>query len=105
MDKASASGAGDCGFESHQGRFACAILFFFFFFGVIELFFFFPTVVDVYFECWTLLVLSLSLTSRNGNQLVQALGKGESMDRLGATGNSILDSFSPCIVSYQPTVM
>ena len=83
----------------------CNPFFFFFFWSHRTFFFFFPTVVDVYFECWTLLVLSLSLTSRNGNQLVQALGKGESMDRLGATGNSILDSFSPCIVSYQPTVM
>ena len=28
MDKASASGAGDCGFESHQGRFVCCFFFF-----------------------------------------------------------------------------
>ena len=95
MDKASASGAGDCGFESHQGRFVCT----FFSSYTIKFFFFSHLFIGVYFECLTHLALSLSLTSRNGSQLDPALGGRESMDRPGATGSSTPDSSSPCTVS------
>ena len=43
MDKASASGAGDCGFESHQGRF----------------FFFFPSFVFILYNFFFLNVTFL----------------------------------------------
>ena len=42
MDKASASGAGDCGFESHQGRILIPLLFIFFIVSKCSCFYFMP---------------------------------------------------------------
>ena len=92
MDKASASGAGDCGFESHQGRF-----FFFYLsflcclnvifsliirnfsrslnFSCLKLF-----LTGVSFVSWILLALSLSLISRHGSL------QHDTRNRCGGTG-------------------
>ena len=50
MDKASASGAGDCGFESHQGRF-----FFFSYNFFSPLFYFFFFVFVFFYAVFSLL--------------------------------------------------
>ena len=81
MDKASASGAGDCGFESHQGRY------FFFFFLPLDVYLFpWYCILDACLEFLTHLALSHSSTSRNGSQT-------ESIEsRFGETGISTLVS-------------
>ncbi len=74
MDKASASGAGDCGFESHQGRF--------FLFSIHFVCF----SLGVCLEFWTPLVLSLNLTTNLGSQTINTRNK------VGAIWDSTLDN-------------